>query len=67
MPRAIPGWIVLAAVGLAILLLGGATLPDQFVPLSGLGIVLLRRRAELALAGTSTLLAAVFVYLVYRR
>ena len=59
--------LVLAAVGLAILLLGGATLPDQFVPLSGLGIVLLRRRAELALAGTSTLLAAVFVYLVYRR
>jgi hypothetical protein len=58
---------IVAAAALALLLLAAATLPDQFVPLNGLGIVLLRRRVELAFAGAATLLAAVLAYLVYGR
>lgn len=63
----LPRALLLAAMGLALLLLAAATLPDQFVPLTALGIVLLRRRAELALAGTSTLVVAAVAYLVYGR
>lgn len=63
----LPRLFVLAAAGLALVLLAAATLPDQLVPLNGLGIVLLRRRVEIALAGTSTLVAAVLVYFVYGR
>jgi hypothetical protein len=59
--------LLLGAAGLALLLLAAATLPDQFVPLTALGIVLLRRRVELAFAGVATLLAAVLAYLVYGR
>lgn len=58
---------VLAAAGLALVLLGAATLPNDLVPASTLGLVLVRRRVELALLGASTLLAAVLVYLVYGR
>src|SRR5207244_7152823 len=49
---------VLAAAGLAILLLAAATLPDQLGPLSGLGMLLLRRRLEMTLGGAATLVPA---------
>jgi hypothetical protein len=58
---------VLAAAGLALMLLGAATLPNELVPASPLGFVLVRRRVEIALAGVSTLFAAVVAYLVYGR
>ena len=58
---------VLAAAGLALLLLGAATLPNELVPASTLGLFLVRRRVELALLGASTLLVAVLAYVVYGR
>jgi hypothetical protein len=56
---------VLAAVALAIALLGTAALPDDLVPSSHLGAVVVRRRIEFALAGASTLLFAVLAYLAF--
>jgi hypothetical protein len=57
--------LVLAAVALAIALLGTAALPDDLVPSSHIGAVVVRRRIELALAGASTLLVAVLAYLAF--
>jgi hypothetical protein len=56
--------LVLAAVGLSILLLAAAALPDGVVPAAGVGAALARRRIEIALAGAVTLLGAVVAYLV---
>jgi hypothetical protein len=57
--------LVLAAVALAIALLGTAALPDDLVPRSHVGAVVVRRRIEIALAGASTLLVAVLAYLAF--
>jgi hypothetical protein len=59
--------LVLAAVAVAIALLGAAAIPDQFIPYSPLGAMLLKRRIEIALAGASTLLVAVIAYLASTR
>ena len=58
---------MLTAVALAIVLLGTASIPDDFVPRSQLGTLLVRRRIEVALAGASTLLVAVIAYLASTR
>ena len=53
-----------AAAGLAILLLGLAVLPATAMSDPRLGMFVERRRIELALAGTGTLLGALLSYLV---
>jgi hypothetical protein len=53
-----------AACGLAIVLLGLAVLPATAVANPRLGMLVERRRIELALAGTGTLLGALLSYLV---
>ena len=55
--------LLLAAAALAILLLGLASLPRAALVEPRLAVLVETRRSELALAGATTLLVAVLVYL----